>query len=248
VKKVVASFLLGCALWLGLPQPSAAQIPVTDVAHIVQTIFHYIGRLYEIEQKAESLYRQYEQYKAQLQALKKLEHPNFRRIQRVLANIEVTLEQFDHLVYTLDSIDRDFQETFPGMVEAPNHRETVFQRSRRMLDAARAVLNATHNQGKSIHTAIQTLDLLKDQVAEVRGHEEALELSTTVGTFSAEELLLVRQSLASTNNLLAITIANQEQREAEAQTNFESLLLRTAFPAGRSTPSTFTPIPDWWPY
>lgn len=245
-KFFAALFLVGCIL--AVPTPGAAQIPVTDIGHIVQTILHYIGRLYEIQQKADGLYRQYEQYKAQLQALKKLENPNFRRIQRVLANIEVTLEQFDHLVYTLDSIDRDFQETFPGMVEAPEFRETVFQRSRRMLDAARAVLNATHFQGKSIHTGIQTLDLLKDQLATIKGHEEALEHQATVQTFSAEELLLVRQALASTNNLLAITIANREQREAEAQTNFESLLLRTAFPSGRSNPATFTPIPNWWPY
>jgi len=248
-KALAAVFLV---LLLLLPGAGVeAQIPVTDVAHatanVYHQILHYIARALEIYQKYQMIYNQYQQLVYQVQALAKLENPNFRTIGRLLAEIDYILEEGESLAYALRNINSIFEETFPGWEEPADWNTATFAQLRRTLNTLRGALNTVHAQHADLDESLGKLYAMKEQLAGVSGHEQALELQTTIDAFAAEELVLLRQAIATSNNIQSVYFASQVNERAQSQAVFSSVAARTAF-TYRPSPPAYSFRPHWWPF
>ena len=100
--RIVLVAVLTVALVTATPtRAQTGEVPVKDTQHIVHTIIHYIGRLYEIYQKYVQIQNQYYQIRNQLQMLKKLDRYWARNI-----------------VYTME-----FMEDLMARYELPSHMD-----------------------------------------------------------------------------------------------------------------------------
>jgi len=238
VLAVVACLLAQVAL----PPPAAAQIPVTDVAHIAANVYHqalhYIGRLLEIQQK-------YEQIRYQLQALKKLKSPNWRDVGNLLVYLNNLMREGETLAYSLENIVEVFRETFPGWVESKDWPTEYRAQMVRTLNTMERALRTVNQQSRGFSP--KDLGRIKAQVEDIHGHEEALELLATIGAYNAEELLLLRQSLAAANNISSVYFAADVNAKAQAALTLAAATRRTI--VQRPVPSPgFTTRPTWWPF
>jgi P-type conjugative transfer protein TrbJ len=250
LRSAVAAALLGLVL-LGPAPRAAAQVPVTDSAHIAANVYHqilhYIARALEIYQKYQMIYNQYQQLAYQVQALAKLENPSFRDIARLLLEIDQILGDAESLAYSLGNINALFKETFPGWEEPKDWNASSFAQVRRTLSTLRVSLETVNSQYRHVEEHKQKLDAMKAQVTSVSGHEQALELQNTIGTFTAEELLLLRQAIATSNNMQSVYFASVVNERAQSQATLQSVAARTAFTYVQPPPG-YSFRPHWWPF
>jgi hypothetical protein len=89
-------------------------------------------------------------------------------------------------------------------------------------------------QRPSMASGTAQLDAIKGQLAGVQGTEGALELSSTVHVFSAEELVLLRQAVVAGVNAQSVYYGNELTSRAETDENLRALLqAMTATPVRR---------------
>jgi P-type conjugative transfer protein TrbJ len=254
--KTLRSALLASALFvtyhLSAPPALQAQEAVIDAAHIlVNEYWHYVHYLQFVEQ----IYQQYEQLRNQvsqinnqLQALRKLSNPNWREVYDLLANLDFIMRQGQALAYSYKNIDGQFQATFPGFFEVQNwpvQRQTQAVRS---LDTMRTGLDTVSEQFRHDIADQLFLEKIKAQLATVQGHEQALELQATISMYTAQELGVIKQSLAVANNLQAVYYGHVLNREAQGEATVAAALSRTVVTnRGQATPG-YSAIPTWWPY
>jgi P-type conjugative transfer protein TrbJ len=240
------------ALLLLAPVPRAeAQIPVTDVAHIVVNVYHqtihYVARALEIYQKYQMIYNQYQQLIYQVQALSKLANPNFRDIGLLLTEIDSILGEAESLAYSLNNVNGLFKEIFPGWEEPKDWNAASFAQVRRTLNTLRVGLATVHSHYRYLEEQKAKLEAMKAQILEITGHEQALELQNTIGAFTAEELFLMRQAIATSNNMQSVYFASVVNERAQSQAALQSVAARTAFNY-LPPPPGYSFRPQWWPF
>jgi P-type conjugative transfer protein TrbJ len=242
--------LVGMGVSLTSPPPLAAQIPVTDVAHIgvatYHQVIHYVARAYEIYQKALQIYNQYEQIRAQLQALRKLDDPNWREVASLLWMLEKTMQQGRSLAYSLSDITEQLAEIFPGWEPRREWTEEHRLQVTRALDTMKAAMATIRREGNNFIPDQYTLGRIKSQMGGVKGHQEALELLATIGTYHAEETLLARQAMAVNSNIHAVYYGYLLNREAQNEAGLQ-LSLQRSLRGALSDSQGFTAIPPALP-
>lgn len=243
---------VGIALVLGLAmgpltQPAAGQAIVNDPPHTLQTIIHYIARAYEIYQKAQQIRHQIESIQKQVQALKKLENPNWREVASLLFVLDSLIGQGQALAYSLADIDTQFQSTFPGWVARTDWKSEHRRQIERTLETMRRGLNSV-NRASRLITDQYTLGDIKQTMTRIQGHQEALELLATIGTFAAEEQILTRQALAVQTNLSSVYYGYRLNEEAQAAATHLDMLERTATAARARHSPGFTFRPSSLPF
>jgi len=111
--------------------PAAAQIPVTDAAHIaVNTYWHYIHYLQfalQVVHQIEQIQNQVRQIDAQLRALQKLRDPNWRQISGLLSELDYLVRSGRSLGYTLATLAPSSARPIPA---GPAGRTRPSRRSR----------------------------------------------------------------------------------------------------------------------
>lgn len=235
---------------LAAAPPAAAQIPVTDAAHIALNAYwhyvHYVQFAFQIYQHFTQIANQIQQIDNQLRALRKLAHPNWRDIQLLLSDLDTLVREGSAIGYSLADPGGQLHLTFPGWMPwlGPGAAESQSQRS---LDTMRAGLDAISRQSQTFAPGEQTLAAIRQQMAGTDGHQMALEQLTTLGVFSAQEQLLTRQSLAVGANLQAVADAYWIDREAQARSTFQTVAAATAQANFQSTSPGFTFAPAWLP-
>jgi len=247
----LASLCLCVLLFLLVPPPAAAQIPVTDVAHIsLNTYWHYAHYLqfaYQIYQHYQQILNQYNQIRYQLQALRKLANPNWRDLSQLLFDLDYLMRTGRALGYTLADAEGQFRLTFPGWQTWSD--PTAYQlQTARALDTMRAGLAAISRQSQNTSAGEQTLAAIRGQMTGTVGHQQALEHLATLSSFQAQELLLTRQSLDVSANLQAVSSGYWLNREAQSQATFNSLAAWTAFAADSNSSPGWNFVPAWWPF
>jgi P-type conjugative transfer protein TrbJ len=249
--RIIAALCV-CALFFAfLPLPAAAQIPVTDVAHIALNtywhIVHYLQFALQIYQHYQQIRNQYEQIKYQLLALRKLANPNWRDLSQLLIDLDYLMRTGHALGYTLADAQAQFRRTFPGWQVWSD--PSVYQlQTTRALDTMSAGLGAISRQSQNTAAGEQTLAAIRQQMAGTAGHQQALEQLTTLSTFQAQELLLTRQSLDVAANLQAVSSGYWLNREAQSQATFNSLAAWTGFASTTNSSPGWDFVPGWWPF
>lgn len=240
-----------CLIALAFAQPAAPQIPVTDAAHIaVNTyyhILHYVQFAEQIYQHYTQIANQIRQIEYQVQALKKLEHPNWREVADLIAFLDYLMKQGEALAYSLGDINQRFLDTFPGWQEWQSWPLQYRNQTVRALETMRTGLNTVAEQAHHDIADQLFLSRIQSQMDSIHGTQEALELNATLQAFNAQELSVIKQSLATGNNMASVYYAEQLNREAQANASLQAALDRTL-----STPAPPAPgysfLPTWWPY
>ncbi len=167
-----------------------------------------------------------QQLQAQMTALQKLRHPQWRDIGALMSQADALARQGNALAYSLGSIDTDFQRLFPGTISGSGYQQrqaVLVSQTSRTLATLRSVLDATAHTAQSFPAGVLQLRTMKAQMAGITGHEAALEFANTVGTYSAEELMLLRQQLAAATNAQTVYYAQQVNDRAQREANERAL-------------------------
>jgi P-type conjugative transfer protein TrbJ len=236
---VLATLLAATA---ALPPPAAAQTPVSDIIQHALTalyqLMHYSARLKEIEQRRQQIVHQ-------LQALKKLENPNWRDVGNLLVFLNNLMREGETLAYSIENIVERFRETFPGWLETKDWPTEYRNQMVRTLNTMERALRTANQQSRGFSP--KDLGRIKAQVEDIKGHQEALEVLATIGAYNAEELLLMRQSFAASNNIASVYYASQVNAQAQAALTLAAATRRT-LAAPPEPAGSFTTRPAWWPF
>lgn len=219
------SAVLACACALSstlLPQRADAQWVVIDPSNLAQNIM-------QVAHAIEQINNQRLQIENQIRALRKLGTHNWREIQELFQQLDLLMRQGQALGYSLANLDEQFRETFPGWeVAADNLALPEAQRiqAERTLGTMRAGLNVLNEQARQFQDGQATLASIKAQVQGINGTQEALELQATLDAFTAEEIGMLRQTITTQANLVAVYNAYLVNQEAEMRANYRAMMDR----------------------
>lgn len=214
-------------LGAGPLSPTWAQWTVIDPSNLQQNIA-------QVTHAIEQASNQRLQIEYQLQALAKLDDPNWGDIRPLLQRLDELMREGQALGYSLANLDRQFRETFPGWQASPTNLELPeAQRvqAERTLGTMRAALNALNEQARRVASGQARLAAIKEQTSGIRGTQEALELQATLDAFVADEIGLLRQTVTTQANIQAIYNAYVINQEAEMRANFRAMMDRIVLPA-----------------
>jgi P-type conjugative transfer protein TrbJ len=245
----VLALALACTLSLLLTAPpAAAQIPVTDYAHIALNSYwhyiHYVQFAFQIYQHVQQIANQVRQIDNQIRALAKLRDPNWREIQSLLYQLDALMRSGRALGYALPDVGGQFRQTYPGWTPWTDPTAPQLQ-SERALDTLRAGLAATSRQSQSFAPGEDLLFRVRQQMTRTDGHQQALEQLATLSAFSAQEQLLTRQSLAVANNQAAVAHGYWLNRQAQGDASWSLLMTETSLGAFQNTSPGWTFHPSW---
>jgi P-type conjugative transfer protein TrbJ len=209
---------------------------VFDPSNFARNVLHYARRLDQI-----NLQRQ--QLQQQLVAMRKLRNPNWRQINSALVQIDGLMQRGQALAYSLRAIDAEFQRTFPGTQVFRDFRAEERTQAVRTLATMRGALNAANRAAQDIPNSVARLEAMKRQLSTVQGHEEAIELSSTIDMYSAEELTMLRQAISGLTNVQAVYYAAQVNAEAQRAATFRTRLSAMSSPGPRYPPISLRVIP-----
>jgi P-type conjugative transfer protein TrbJ len=187
----------------------AVQFAVFDATNYAENVAH-LAKAAEQIQLAES------QISNQLVALRKLQNPDWREINGVVAAGAAGQSPST-------TIDHSFSSVFPGPVATRDYPADDRARSRATLAAMAGVLDAARASSSTVAPGAAQLDRFKPQVASSQGHEESLELANTVHIYSAQELTLLRQAVAAQTSAQAVYYAHQVNAAAESDESARAL-------------------------
>lgn len=215
-----ALIVLGAAL----PARAPGQIPV-PIPGLPQIVLDPKNLIENARQAAQIA----QQIEYQRQALRKLRNPTWRDIDAHIRQLEYLLQQTGSLGYSIPELDVEFQRTFPGYgATASNLDLPAAQRlqAQRTLGTMRAGLNVLSLQAQQLHAGRLRLEAIKGQMAGIEGTQEALELQTTLDAFLAEEVGLLRQTIATQANLQAVYQAYQVNQQEQMRATFRAMMDR----------------------
>jgi P-type conjugative transfer protein TrbJ len=237
---------------LGGATPAAAQFAVIDAAHIaVNQYWHYLHYLQfalQIYQHYQQIANQVRQINNQLQALRKLSNPNWREVYDLLANLDFIMRQGQALAYSYKDIDGQFQKAFPGWTPVQSWPAQRQLQATRTLDTMRTGLDTVAEQFRHDIADQLFLERMKTQTAGIHGHQEALELEISIELYIAQELGVIKQSLAVSNNMQAVATGQRLNRESQGEATAAAAFGQTIESNGADSPAGFSAIPSWWPF
>lgn len=249
--RVVAAILILVAFLSLAPQPAQAQIPVTDVAHILETVWaefsRYAQELLSLYNQAEQIYAQYEAIYYQVVALQKLDFHSWRDIAPLLGRMESLLADSQLLTYRVQELETQFWSFFPlgTYTNAPEER---YQQVYKILDTYRAQLQVLQDIDEDTRLAVGHLADMKAQLAAAEGPEQALEVIGDAQLWTGEQILAGQSVLQLLLNQQIVTSAQALQERANEKDS-SSQALRSTLSAARDAASldapAYTPVPSW---
>ena len=207
------------------PPETQAAIPVIDGANLTQNIRTAIAQIRAIEQRIEILTTQIDQYRWMLAQIERLEHPSFREIARLLAQIERVVSDTEGLVYTLPDTSERFLETFPGFQAAEDLREDELDRAEATLETLRATLAATQRMGESFQPSQADLAEMKLQALSARGHLQVFQAQAVLAAYLGDEVSKLLQQQAVETNAQVLYYAHRLSTELSASESLRQALL-----------------------
>ena len=204
----LALLLLVLAYSTAAPAASA-QWTVIDPAHIAKTIWN--GK-----KLVDQITNQKRQIENEILMLRKLANPPWRAIAVKMLELDEVMRAGAALAYSMDNLTREFGVTFPGFKTYGDWSEERRRQFDRSLKTYSNVMLSLQRQGQHFQQSQVELQDIKARATGRRGQTYAIELGNTIGTFTAEELVLIRQLLATQANAQAVQNAYEINKEAQA--------------------------------
>lgn len=111
----------------------------------------------------------------------------------------------------------------------------------RTLATLAGAVSAAEVQRPSLTAGTAQLDAIKAQLPGVQGTQGALELSSTVHVFTAEELVLLRQAIVAQTHAQSVYYGNELTTRAQADENVRALFSGMGSPVPRRAAVSFRP-------
>jgi P-type conjugative transfer protein TrbJ len=192
---------------IGPPMPTGP-MEVFDPGHIAETIINGAKIVDQIQ-------NQVQQIRNEVEMLRKLPSPPWRTIRAKMQELDAVMRAGESLAYSMDGLLNEFGVTFPGFrayTDWSTERRRQFDRT---LGTLANTMMSLQTQGRHFATSQGDLDRIKNQLGSTSGQTGAIELGNTIGAFTAEELVLIRQLLATQANAQAVQAAYQINEEAQ---------------------------------
>lgn len=211
------------------PATTAAQFSIPGLPQIVIDPRNLVQNARQVAQTATQINNQRLQIQYQLQALAKLQRPNWRDMNSLVNQLDFLMQQGEAIAYSAGNLDEQFRRTFPGYELPVGWVASEAQRTRatRALATLHASLATTRRQMQDIQPGMLRLREIKTQMTGVQGTQQAVELQNTLQAYAAEELMMLRQAVAVQTNALAVAQADQVQRAVDEQAVLDQVLHNT---------------------
>ena len=224
--------IIACVIGFAVaPGRVHSQFVVLDPTNLAQNVL-------QVLRAAQQINNQRQQITYQLQALRKLPNPNWREIATLVNQLDALMRQGEALGYSIESLDKQFDQTFPGNQAAANNLLVPIaqrQQALRTLRTMRAALNVLQSHSHSFQSGQQKLAAIKASMHGIEGTQEALELQSTLDAFVAEEIGLLRQAVATQTNVQAVYNAYVVNHEEQMRANYRAMMDRmSSVPSGSS--------------
>lgn len=189
---------------------AAAQWVVTDPSNLVQNTISAVQAVRQIAQ-------QVQQVQHEIEMLKTLSAPPWRRIDALIGQVDNLMRQGNALGYSTSNLLRQFGITFPGFQAYLNWSAQQQRQFERTLYTYRNVMASLQSMARQFPQSHAELVRIKSRMSGITGQTGAVELGNTLVAFSAEELIMIRQLLTAQTNAIAVQAAYEANRDAQLQ-------------------------------
>jgi P-type conjugative transfer protein TrbJ len=224
--KSLLSGVAALMAWITMPGLARAQIPIPGLPQIVYDPANVAKSAITALQTARMVEQQIRQFEQQF---RRLRNPTWRDIDGYVRGMEALLRQGEALGYSVSELDRQFRETFPGYRAAASNLaipEAQRLQARRTLATMGAALDVLNAHAQQFQVGRAKLDRIKAQMSGIQGTQEALELQTTLDAYLAEEVGLLRQTVATQANLEAVYNAYEVNQQEQIRANYRAMMDR----------------------
>lgn len=205
------------ALICGGRTPAAhAQWAVIDPAHIAKTIWN--GR-----KLVDQVRKQRDQIRNEIRMLRALAEPPWREINALRRQLDDVMRRGEAIAYSMDNLTREFGVTFPGFREYADWSAARRHQFDRTLQTYSNVLLSMQRQGQHLRRSQTELQRIKNRMSGADGQNASIQLGNTIGTFNGEELMLIRQLLATQTNAMAVGSAYRINKEAQEMAQMQKI-------------------------
>jgi P-type conjugative transfer protein TrbJ len=211
-------------------RPAQAQVGIPGMPQVVYDPSNLARNAVTAAQSVLMVKQQIEHF---TQQFRRLQNPTWRDIDGYVRQMEYLLQQGEALGYSVAQLDQEFRRTFPGYQATASSLDlTEAQRvqAQRTLGTMRAALHVLSAHSQQFRVGRTRLDQIKAQMAGIQGTQEALELQATLDAFVAEEIGLLRQTIATQTNLQAIYNAYQVSQQEEMRASYRAMMDRMSVP------------------
>jgi len=158
------------------------------------------------------------------------------------------MKQATSLAYSLEGLNEQYLQTFPGWAQWTSWPDQARLQATRSLDTMRTGLTVVQEQFRHDIADQIHLSEIEARVEDIHGTQEALETNAVIGSWTAQELSLIKQQLAVANNLAAVTSGYRIAQEAQADANFLSLVTSLGDASAAPPPAAWQAEPTWWAF
>ena len=255
MRRAALCLILFLSVLVGLPGRSAAQIPVTDVAHIATSIWAEIARYAQAAgdfiQQVEQIYNQVKQIEYQLQALEKLDFHTWRDLSPAFTRLVELIDGADAVLYNTKQLEERFFETFPAGARYENYTEDSWRALFRTMETFRISLQSLQEITSSDELDLAVLAEIEAGIENAEGHEQVLEGIGNLLSWNAKQSLLAERINAAQANAEAVARAYEINEAARSRETYAAFLEDTVLDAvagayDEDSPA-FRALPRWMP-
>jgi P-type conjugative transfer protein TrbJ len=253
MRRLTSCLALSLLFLVAVPRQSAAQIPVTDVAHIATTVWAEVARYAQAVEdyltQAEQIYNQYEQIQYQIQALSKLDLHNWRDLSPAFSRLITLVDQADAVLYNTQRLEERFYETFPAGERYLNYPDDSWRALFRTMETFRLSLESLHEITSSDELDLESLAEIEASIEGAEGHEEVLEGIGNLLSWNAKQSLLAERINAAQANAEMVAKAYEINEAARSRESYTAFLEGTVIDASAydDNSRTFRAFPGWMP-
>ena len=216
MRKLFIRLAFCLALMGSAAQVRAQGIPVYDNLNFTENLISAINSVKAVLNQITLIRQNITKIQLQVRALRRLEAPNWRNLGQYLSIIEGVMARGEALTAIAVNMDEVFRTRFPGFglpedALLPDH---VKARVMGGLESARSAVHAARAHYAQLRAAQIEMDRIKRSVGLISGHQEALESIVMTSAYAAEETMLLRHAILSSQMMQAITLASEYDTRA----------------------------------
>ena len=198
------------------PKKAEAQFAVYDAINWIENALQVLQQVYEIYQRYQQLYNDYQRYATMVKNLEQFDELTFANLLGLTEAINEILQYGEALGHTLEDIDSQFAETFPGYESILNEEWlAIFEyRNRRALDTLHQSMNAIHLVSEEVVGAQDMLSRLAQDAEAADGNIEALTAANEFLHHQSGQLVTISQQLSVLANVQAVYWGYKVDQEA----------------------------------
>jgi P-type conjugative transfer protein TrbJ len=242
--KVLASLIASALISVGGNDGARAQIPVTDVASLIQQVQSYLQIINQYETQIRQYQTQIQQYQNMLQnTAQLLGGGSWTNIQSALAGISSILSNGQSIITTVGNVNQQMSALFPTFpallttaVTQASYVLSYQALSNNTNDGFRRALAAADDATKSLAMDQSQINGLKTQAQSASGNLQALQSVAALAAQSVTQLEQLKQLLSLNLGAANQYYAQQQELDAEREAATQKALNGTfpGFGTGKS--------------